>query len=206
MTKQGLATLIDYSLKCSNKQLEFYLKQRCDENEPAYVHQKCRRDFTNARRIKLKEVKTDIEVSTNVRRSQVETFQWKTHCLFCSKVLIIDDKHPGRHNKVVKAEFCSKKSLLDKCIERGDKWADDVKRRLTDYIDLVASDAVYHKQCKSNFFTKKKVLRDQKTIPRRLLAIQLTLLCKKTLRNCMIGWRNKQIFLQLQSFMQKCVH
>ena len=155
VTKQGLTTLIDYSQKRSNKPLEFFLNQRHDGNEPVYVHQACRRDFTNARRIKVKELDADIDGNTNMRRSQVETFQWKTHCLFCSKVLMNDDRHPGRYDKVVKAEVCSKKNLFDKCIERGDKWADDVKRRLSDCIDLVASDAVYHKQCQSNFFTNK---------------------------------------------------
>ena len=94
-----------------------------------------------------------VDESRTTRRSQVETFQWKTHCLFCSEVLMIGNRHPGRHVKVVNAEVCSQKNLRDKCLERGDKWAGDVERRMTDCTDLVASDAVYHKQCQSIFFT-----------------------------------------------------
>ena len=37
-----------------------------------------------------------------------------------------------------------KTSLLNKCQERADKWADDVLRRLSSSIDLAASDAIYH--------------------------------------------------------------
>ena len=50
-----------------------------------------------------------------------------------------------------------KTSLLNKCQERADKWADDVLRRLSSSIDLVASDATYHGQCESNFLKKKYI-------------------------------------------------
>ena len=35
------------------------------------------------------------------------------------------------------------------------QWADDVLRRFSSSTDLVASDAIYHGKCESNFFTKK---------------------------------------------------
>ena len=44
---------------------------------------------------------------------------------------------------------------MNKCHERADQWADDALRRLSSSIDLVASDAIYHGQFESNFFTKK---------------------------------------------------
>ena len=36
-------------------------------------------------------------------------------------------------------------------------WQIDVLRRLPSSIDLLASDSIYHGQCKSNFFTKKYI-------------------------------------------------
>ena len=44
---------------------------------------------------------------------------------------------------------------MHKCHERADKWANVVLWSLPSSIDLVASDAIYHGQCESNFFTKK---------------------------------------------------
>ena len=43
------------------------------------------------------------------------------------------------------------------------KWANDVLRRLPSSIGLVASDAIYYGQCKSNFFTKKCIPATKRT-------------------------------------------
>jgi hypothetical protein len=37
------------------------------------------------------------------------------------------------------------------CIDRGDKWADEVSCRLRSCIDLVAVEARYHRNCSKNF-------------------------------------------------------
>ena len=91
-----------------------------------------------------------------VLRSERKRFNWKIHCFFCGEVCVVDKKHPncikGWH-KVGTLSFQA--SILNKCHERADKWANDVLRQLTSSIDLVASDAIYHGQCESNFFTKK---------------------------------------------------
>ena len=82
----------------------------------------------------------------------------KNAFLFCKEVYIVDKKHPNRSkgwHKVGNLSF--KTSLLNKCRERADTWADEVLRRLSSSIDLVAIDAIYHAQCESNFFTKKQI-------------------------------------------------
>ena len=83
---------------------------------------------------------------------------WKTHCFFCGELIVIDKKHPDRTKKFFKTgELPSIYKLLSKCRERGDPWSEEVYRRISLSIDLVASDAIYHQQFKSNFLTKKNV-------------------------------------------------
>ena len=53
-------------------------------------------------------------------------------------------------------------SILAKCTERNDEWAQKVKARIDFVIDLHAADAVYHKACSNNF-------RNQKQIPQKYL-------------------------------------
>ena len=75
--------------------------------------------------------------------------------VFC----VVDKKHPncfkGWHKLGVFLSFQT--SILKKCHERAEKWADDVLRRLLSSIDVVPSDAIYHGLCESFFFYKKNV-------------------------------------------------
>ena len=71
---------------------------------------------------------------------------------------VVNKKHPNRRkgwHKVGTLSFQT--SILNKCHERADKWADDVLRRLSSSIDLVASHAIYRGQCESNFLNKKYI-------------------------------------------------
>ena len=81
------------------------------------------------------------------RRSSFQPFDWKSCC--------IGKKHPDRKkiNKVGVLPF--KETILKKCAERNDDWSTEVSRRLTLSIDLVASNAAYQIQCKTNFLTNK---------------------------------------------------
>ena len=48
-------------------------------------------------------------------------------------------------------------TILSKCREGADTLSEEVYRRISLHRDLVASDAIYHQQCKSNFLTKKDI-------------------------------------------------
>ena len=50
-----------------------------------------------------------------------------------------------------------KVSILNRCNLRKDAWATEVERRVSGCIDLVASDAVYHDTCKTQFFSDKSL-------------------------------------------------
>ena len=73
------------------------------------------------------------------------------HVAFSVEKSVVDKKHPN--HKVATLFFQT--SILNKCYEKADKRADDVLRWLSSSIDLLASDAIYHGKCESNFLTKK---------------------------------------------------
>ena len=82
----------------------------------------------------------------------------KRIAFFCGEFIVIDKKHLDRIKKFCKAgELLSIGTILSKCRERGDTWSEEVCRRISLSIDLVASNAIYYQKCKSNFLTKKDV-------------------------------------------------
>ena len=84
----------------------------------------------------------------------------KKYYFFCGEVCVVDKKHPNRskgwHKVGVVLSFQT--TILNRCYERAEICADDVLRRLSSSIDLVASDAIYHVQSYNlNLFFCKKM-------------------------------------------------
>ena len=130
-------------------------------NLPTRVHKKCRKDLTNSRRRNIL-VNSDhnYESSAHLTRSQVPEFDWKENCCFRGDPLENDEKHPDR-SSISKTEIPSKTVVQDMCKERNDSWGTEVELRLYDMRDFVATEAGYHRQCRSNFFTfKEKICRE----------------------------------------------
>ena len=160
MHLKGLQSFIEYSKIRSNGLLLNYLTEQERNNIPneVFVHKNCRRDYTNPLRSKQKQqnVIDDSYVKSTVLRSERKSFNWRTHGFFYGEVCVIGKKHPNPSKGWYKVGTLSfQTSILSKCHERADKWADDPLRWLSISIDLVASDATYHGQCESNFFFKK---------------------------------------------------
>ena len=63
----------------------------------------------------------------------------------------MDKKHPDRKKVRMVATIPFKDSVLCTCLRRNDKWAEDVRRRLSDCNDLVAVEARYHVSCNVSF-------------------------------------------------------
>ena len=152
---KGLKTLKEYCHIRKNTVLLKYLEEQEAITIPnkVLVHKGCRRDFTNPLRRSIELDQSSRNESSAIakmavlRRSDCQSFDWKSCCIFCGDVLVIDKKHPDRNKPIHKVGvLLSKDTILKKCEERGDKWASDVSRRLAVCIDLVASDAVYHGQ------------------------------------------------------------
>ena len=93
--------MIDYSKLRGNKDLA----ERLHSEETVYVHEKCRRQYNNKRRIE-QEQRVDNKPSKpkiECQRSLTPLFNFKSHCLFCSKE-VGGDKNNGILQKHFKYE------------------------------------------------------------------------------------------------------
>ena len=112
------------------------------------VHAKCRRDFTDPKRQKPL---TDDPVQVKRLRSSLPDFSWKTCCFFCRENAKIDPRHPNKNLRAAQT-LTFRNSVMQQCDIRKDPWADEVRGRLLDCIDLVAAEGIYHRNCCSLFF------------------------------------------------------
>ena len=115
-----------------------------------FANKDCRGDYTNHLR-KITEARKYRNCFKLIREKKYALentllFRWRSICC-----VNCEDWH-----KVGTLSFQT--SILKKCHERADKYADDVLWWLSSSIDLVASDAMYHGQCESFFFFTKKCI------------------------------------------------
>ena len=144
--QKGVETLKTYCRKHKAFLLLDHLKDCEKDARKVKVHSKCRRDFTDPKRVKKDTVTSS--VTKKLTRSECGGFNWKLNCFFCAK---IDSRHVGRENIIAARTLQLRNSILIQCDNRNDQWSEDVKGRLQDCIDFVAAEAVYHKKCYSRF-------------------------------------------------------
>ena len=105
------------------------------------------------------------------RRSAIPLFKFREHCIYCGETCAIDKacKNPNRWVPVYLVtevdtkevdergkHVTSKDRILKQCKVSADDWADVVMMRVTGApSDLHASDARYHKDCLSRFFSQR---------------------------------------------------
>ena len=78
---------------------------------------------------------------------------WKEHCFLCATAVTLDKCcHEAKNNHAVRT-LEMRKNILDTGHRRNDPWSLQVIGRVEACNDLVAEEAVYHKQCYSNFVT-----------------------------------------------------
>lgn len=158
VTKKGIFTLISYSEKRGRHDLLSYLNQCVSTNpvEVVLVHPKCRRDFTDQKRLGLHSEIVDGELPRAKRlRSCFSSFNWKEDCMLCGKSAVVDSRHPKRQRVYKVSTIPMRCNLLKCCREREDQWASEVENRLQGCIDLVAAEAVYHDKCLTTFMQKR---------------------------------------------------
>ena len=119
------------------------------------IHVDCRRVF--CKRVSMNKNQAEI-IQTDQRplRSKITAFNFKEHCLFCTRKVSFDGKKRGHDVFPVRTKDFDK-SVLQTCRGRNDDWARDVQGRLEYAQDLHAADAVYHNSCSSNFRTGKGI-------------------------------------------------
>lgn len=111
-----------------------------------YVHETCRKHNVEKRKVDKISKISNCDVKKNLR-SSVQSFDFKNVCLFCCKS--DSRKSDNKLHKVTTIEFKCK--ILELCDKRGDKLSEDVKLRISNELDLVASESRYHKKCFVNF-------------------------------------------------------
>ena len=150
--RKGLTSLVRFSNLHGDERLSKKLKelQKIDGPSDIYVHIKCRRDYTNQKRLRRNDGNEELNISQ--RRSGSVAFDWKSCCLFCGEVAVVDTKNPNRTIIHRCETLTMKETILARCNERADNWGNDVHYRLQDCIDLVANEAVYHLNCYRIFF------------------------------------------------------
>lgn len=112
------------------------------------IHTKCR--YTYIRRVKETEQKSSEEPRHDLRTFDLP-FDFKTMCLFCGQTP--DYKHPKRNPISYASTMKVKNNIIKVCQERNDEWGNIILARVNSVIDLVASEARYHKSCYA-FFSK----------------------------------------------------
>jgi hypothetical protein len=122
------------------------------------VHAVCRRTYC-----KDDNIKRDIAGAHHSDQKHAElrshnTFDFQDDCLFCGNSARIGLKRKGSDVfKVRTTDF--KSCVLQVGSARNDEWSSIVSGRLASVDCLPASEALYHKQCYSNYMTEKNVPR-----------------------------------------------
>ncbi|CAH1795665.1 unnamed protein product, partial [Owenia fusiformis] len=107
-----------------------------------------------------KALDTSPVLTKRVRRSDIPTFNFLEHCIFCGEICKpLDPHNPKRWKKVIECKTADrgdkgsfKHNILQKCEERGDEWSKKVEVRLQGAVsDLHAADGRYHQACYHKF-------------------------------------------------------
>jgi len=125
-------------------------KRQRGETSCYRVQHDCRRNYTSKRRYEQQQAANNLRdtepSSSKMLRSSSQAFNWKTHCFFCGETCNLDKNA----HRVETLEI--RDSILYQCKARADAWAIEVQGCLTNCCDLVAEEALYHKNCHRNFY------------------------------------------------------
>jgi hypothetical protein len=153
-TVKGLATLKEFSNLHHDDTLASYLNSN---PRVVNVHVDCRKSFTNRRRYEQLQCRKPpiVESIPKTLRSVSHAFSWKEDCFYCGLPAVKDARHPERCDVTSVRTLQIRDRTLQMARIRSDKWGLEVQGRLEAGYDLVAEEAVYHKNCISAFFNNK---------------------------------------------------
>ena len=158
LTQKGLKTLLRFSKQRNELEIMEALEKANKANQQIFVHETCRKSFTDKRKISQKVKNRE----TRSRDASSSCFDFRTDCLFCSKPCIDDKKNPSRKTWVPASTLKLKQAILGACTSRleinpEDEWGILVKSRTDECIDLVAAKARYHPICRFEFQKHRKI-------------------------------------------------
>ena len=165
ITTKGLKTLISSSLARNDGLVGKFESITL----PLSLHTNCRKEYTRSSSIKSYQSKRDSSSATPAEsktlRSAESQFDFKRDCLFCGEEADVSVKLPIKRRSLTEVETTEfRKSILERAAERNDKWGDSVASRVQNTIDLIAVEARYHHECRTQFYLAKS--RDESKRPR----------------------------------------
>ena len=133
------------------------------------IHASCQKTIGNEIRKRERNGEKEESSSKMKRRSdENEPFDWKTHCLFCGKKAVEDEKarHPDRPNSSISyPDSCDIKNRLLEICRRPDHLDSDithiVRGRLMATNDVVADKCRYHRICYKEFCGDGNIISDE---------------------------------------------
>ena len=154
--QSGIPKLIEYANIFNFVSLTAHLISRQQEHCSVKIHINCQKNLGNSIRKRKANPEFNFrnkhEIPKKLTRSSLDTFIWKEHCLFCGSQCREDPKHPGRRPVFRVTLLHYKETILDMCESRqDDSWAEEVKRRVINCVDLVQEEAQYHDDCRVRF-------------------------------------------------------
>ena len=142
VTSKGLSSLIAFSAQREDYNLSNYLSRKQAESDRVTgvdVHEKCRRDYNNRKRISSLKPGSELKKLEIETRKATENFDQLLHCFLCRKTCAQDPTHPKGSECHYASTFEIRNTILRNCRQRieehrYDEWALQVQRRI-DCID-----------------------------------------------------------------------
>ena len=121
---------------------------------PQSLHTSCRKQCTRPTSIKSYQNQSDLSSTSTVEsktlRSCESPFDFKKDCLFCgeeaSMTVKLGSKRRTSVTNVETIEFLE--NILKRATERNDEFGQTVSTRVQSCIDLIAVEAIYHRECR----------------------------------------------------------
>ena len=150
---KGFKTLMRRAIERDEHDLIQELKglEKAEDPTTVYVHHKCRRAFNDDRKKEPDKEPKRLRSSSG----KGNCFEWKTCCYICGKSVDIA-RHKDRDQIRLASTIELRENMIECAQERKDELGRVVLERLESCIDLVATDALYHLDCATNFRLKTK--------------------------------------------------
>lgn len=132
------------------------------------VYVVCRKNYTRPDSIRAaltKKDATDTTTSSSTTRgtgslrSSIPVFGFKSKCFYCTEN--IDEafhekekkQHMNKRRQVYSVRSINlREKVLEAAVKRNDKWGEEVKHRVINTANLVASEAIFHQSCFVSLF------------------------------------------------------
>ena len=136
---------------------------------PIPIHKRCRQNYLLPKNVKKRKRESDnsskrSEYKAPIRRFQTDDFDIRNQCVYCGKCIdysMISKQPLKRRDKIHESrtkDFIH--SLQEKCIERSDKWGNEVHVHIQNIGDTVAAEVKYLYACQISFHEGCESLQD----------------------------------------------